>query len=395
MLIQIHILQNYAPSNLNRDDTGSPKDAVFGGVQRGRISSQCLKRSIRYSEAFKLFDAEGLLGKRTKTLPVLLQSIFDDLKVNDETAKAILSRLPAIIRGSTKGDKKNDDAAADDEDENDTAEPTSEVQGKEEEVKQLVFLDVNTELKAFAQKLLDAYKMAGGTPKKWESFKIKDLMKALGESLPRSIDIAMFGRMTTSQAFKNVQASVQVAHALSANALKTEFDYYTAMDDLKPDGVPGADMIGDVEFNSCTYYKYINISWDGLLSNLGGKESIAVARRAVLALLEAAATAHPSGKQNAFGAFSPADFIFIEVSERNLPVSYVNAFIVPVNGNSYQSLLKNSVTALSTYGSRLIKAYNLSAQRAYMSVEDFSFMDLKAQPSLEDLKKWLEAQLPQ
>jgi len=395
MLIQIHILQNYAPSNLNRDDTGSPKDAVFGGVQRGRISSQCLKRSIRYSEAFKVFDAEGLLGKRTKTLPVLLQSIFDELKVNDETAKAILSRLPAIIRGSTKGDKKGDDAAADDEDENDIAEPTSEAQGKEEEVKQLVFLDVNTELRAFAQKFLDAYKTAGGTPKKWESFKIKELMKALGESLPRSIDIAMFGRMTTSQAFKNVQASVQVAHALSANALKTEFDYYTAMDDLKPDGVPGADMIGDVEFNSCTYYKYINVSWKGLLDNLGGKESTAIAKRTVLALLEAAATAHPSGKQNSFGAFSPADFVFVEVSERNLPVSYVNAFVTPVNGNNYQSLLKNSVATFSTYAGRLIKAYSLGAQRAYMSVEDFPFMDLKAQPSLEDLKQWLAAQLPQ
>ena len=44
MLIQIHMLQNYAPSNLNRDDSGSPKSAVFGDQPRGRISSQCLKR---------------------------------------------------------------------------------------------------------------------------------------------------------------------------------------------------------------------------------------------------------------------------------------------------------------------------------------------------------------
>ena len=50
MLIEVHILQNHAPSNLNRDDTGSPKEAVFGGYKRARISSQCLKRSIRRSE---------------------------------------------------------------------------------------------------------------------------------------------------------------------------------------------------------------------------------------------------------------------------------------------------------------------------------------------------------
>lgn len=66
MLIQFHLLQNYAPSNLNRDDTGSPKDAVFGGVARGRISSQCLKRSMRRSPIFEdAFKGEGLLGERT------------------------------------------------------------------------------------------------------------------------------------------------------------------------------------------------------------------------------------------------------------------------------------------------------------------------------------------
>jgi len=46
-IIEIHALQNFAPSNLNRDDTGAPKDAFFGGTRRARVSSQCLKRSIR------------------------------------------------------------------------------------------------------------------------------------------------------------------------------------------------------------------------------------------------------------------------------------------------------------------------------------------------------------
>ena len=46
-LIEIHALQNFAPSNLNRDDTGAPKDALFGGTRRARVSSQCLKRAVR------------------------------------------------------------------------------------------------------------------------------------------------------------------------------------------------------------------------------------------------------------------------------------------------------------------------------------------------------------
>ena len=53
MLVEIHMLQNHAPSNLNRDDTGSPKECTFGGIKRGRISSQCLKRSIRRSPVFR------------------------------------------------------------------------------------------------------------------------------------------------------------------------------------------------------------------------------------------------------------------------------------------------------------------------------------------------------
>jgi CRISPR system Cascade subunit CasC len=385
MLIQFHVLQNYAPSNLNRDDTGSPKDAIFGGVLRGRISSQCLKRSIRYSETFKVFDKKGLLGKRTKTLPSLLRNCLVDKKVDEETINAILSRLPEIVRGSTKVDK-----AENAEDENDTE--IVETQEPGSEIKQLIFLDINTELDTFARKLVDAYINAGGTPKKWQALKKKELMNNLGESLPRSIDIAMFGRMTTSQAFKNVQAAVQVAHALSTNALKTEFDYYTAMDDLKPDSEPGADMIGDIEFNSCTYYKYFNIHWNGLVENLGGDKEIA--RSAVLTFLEAATMAHPTGKQNSFGAFNLPDFVLLEVTERNLPVSYANAFLTPVRGKSDASLLINSIEALDSYVERISKVYNLTPKRAHIAVQENKFQKAAPKPSLDDLKEWLGEQLP-
>lgn len=395
MLIQIHMLQNYAPSNLNRDDTGSPKDAVFGSVPRGRISSQCIKRSIRKSVVFEeAFRSDGLLGERTKTLPVLLRKNLIEQKADEETINAILSRLPEIIRGSTKGEKSEDEVKTEDESESVETEVVPEESTGE--IKQLVFLDVKTELNVFASKLLDAYIATGGSPKKWAALKIKELMKKLGESIPRSVDIAMFGRMTTSPAFKNVQAAVQVAHALSTNALKQDFDYYTAMDDLKPESVPGADMIGDIEFNSCTYYKYLNVHWEELVENLGNDDDAkAIARRAVLALLEAAAVSHPTGKQNSFGAFNPPDFILVEVSERNLPINYANAFLKPVKGYGEQTLLNNSVKQFSEYVGRLSKVYNLNPNRAYLTIQDLAFQDLKAQSSLYDLKSWLDKQISQ
>ena len=63
-LLEIHILQNFAPSNLNRDDTGSPKDCLFGGARRARISSQCLKRAMRtYVRENKLMPDGNLAEK--------------------------------------------------------------------------------------------------------------------------------------------------------------------------------------------------------------------------------------------------------------------------------------------------------------------------------------------
>src|SRR6266508_2221569 len=75
-LIAIHMLQNHAPSNLNRDDNGDPKDALFGGVRRARISSQSLKRSIRWSDTFRSYftDMPALLAERTQLLPALVRA---------------------------------------------------------------------------------------------------------------------------------------------------------------------------------------------------------------------------------------------------------------------------------------------------------------------------------
>ena len=69
MLIEIHMLKNYPPTNLNRDDTGAPKTSVFGGVSRGRISSQCLKRSWRTAPLFQEAVGTENLGVRTRKLP--------------------------------------------------------------------------------------------------------------------------------------------------------------------------------------------------------------------------------------------------------------------------------------------------------------------------------------
>lgn len=389
MLIQMHFLQNYAPSNLNRDQSGSPKDAIFGGHKRGRISSQCLKRSIRLSSVFRdEFSKDGLLGTRTQQLPKLVQEALEQLDATNEEIAAIVARVPEIGRESTKAKKDEGD-----EEEIEAEDTAEEVRAGE--TKQLIFIDIATELPQLAQKLLAECRRHGvkdfGNPKK---VKIADITKALGNTVPRSVDIALFGRMTTSEAFKDIQASSQVAHAISTHKVEQEFDYYTAMDDLKPDGQPGADMIGDIEFNSCTYYRYLNVHWEGLLENLGGQEHADVARRAVTALLHAATVAQPSGKQNSFAAFSLPDLILVEVSETNLPVSYANAFLKPARAWGDKTLMDVSIEQLDEHVGRLTKAYGLEAKRACLIVGGNKFSSAEAKGSLDDLQAWLRDHLP-
>jgi CRISPR system Cascade subunit CasC len=372
MLIQIHMLQNYAPSNLNRDDTGAPKDAVFGGVPRGRISSQCLKRSIRRSQTFATaFQGDDLLASRTKGLPGLIAQELAQMGVPPEDAQAITRRVPEIGRESAKPAGARAD-------------------GDEElETKQLIFVAPN-ELRPLAEALLTQYQAAG---KKWAGLKIDAITTALAPVAPRSVDVAMFGRMTTSAAFEDVQAAVQVAHALSTHALTQEFDYYTAVDDLS--GESGAGMIGDVEYSSCTYYKYINAHWEGLLTNLGGDAEVAC--RAVLALLEASAKAQPTGKQNTFAAQNLPDFVLVEVRDENLPVSYANAFLKPVRPgpNGDPTLMERSILALDDYATRTRARYGLEGdRRTALCVPDVALPHLPLQPSLPTLMGWLARQLP-
>lgn len=379
MLIQIHMLQNYSPSNLNRDDTGSPKDAIFGGKRRGRISSQCLKRSIRRSEVFETaFCSAGLLAVRTKRLPVLIKEELKALGADDQAIAAIVEKVPLIGRESTKKGREDDEAG------DDGVERAAE---SEKETRQLIFIAPN-EVPALAKRLLEIYKENGST--KWKKLKAPEITQQLEASLPKSVDIAMFGRMTTSAAFEDVQAAVQVAHAISTNALTEEFDYYTAVDDLS--GETGAGMIGDVEFNSSTYYKYLNVHWEKLVENLGG--DVDVAGAAVGALLEAAATAHPTGKQNTFAAFNLPDLVLVEVTPRNLPVSYANAFLIPVKETHQSSLMDASIAALDTYIQKVRQTYNLNTDRAYISLTDKGIEGAEYLTSLSELKGWLQQHLP-
>lgn len=400
-LIAIHLLQNHAPSNLNRDDNGDPKDAFFGGVRRARVSSQALKRSMRTNEEFqKSFEDPALLGFRTKLLPEMIR---EELDTHDIGAEAIAAILAHAVRFG-KGDARPTPAASDAADEpiGSNPAPKSKAQkskdakadaadGAEKLVTaQLMFL-TQREITALTTCLVALCSELGiGAFAALETEKDLVNKHLKGKLEQHAVDIGMFGRMTTSSPFKDVDAAVQVAHALSTHKVEQEFDYFTAVDDIS--GETGAGMIGDVAFNSATYYKYINIHWEGLVENLGNQREVAAA--AVEALLRAAMTAIPSGKQNTFAAHNLPDFALIEVLKKNTPVSYSNAFLKPVRPRDDLSLMDASIQAFASYAALLPERFGLPVERAvFYTQTEPQLGDVCA--TIDKLAGWVKTRLPE
>lgn len=393
MLIEFHLIQNHAPSNLNRDDTGSPKEAFFGGHRRARISSQCLKRSIRKSPLFRE-EMGDALAVRTRRLPGEVERFLaGELGCDPELARRIASRAAAIGSAKKKDAAEAEAApaagqgpggpnAADAPPPKAPGKKNAKVTPKAEdqppaETAQLIFMG-RDEIRDVAEALLNLFKEDPSRYPKIPAIELEgrvaehrhEVGKARGGRIG-SIDIALFGRMTTSDAFEDVQASMQVAHALSTHRLDHEFDYYTAVDDLKsPAEDKGAGMIGDVEFNSSCYYKYFALDWTALLGADKLAGDVELGRKTVRALVRAAALTTPTGKQNSFAAHNPPDLVLVECKPRNIPVSYANAFLQPASPRGERDLVDESLRKLFDYITRLDATYNLAPRRHWISTRD-------------------------
>ena len=341
MLIEVHMLKNYAPSNLNRDETGSPKDCIFGGIPRGRISSQCQKRNLRLSSFLQdSIDSEHW-GLRTRKLAELVTEELRKEKVAEEYLPIIKKKLTGF--GNKDGKESKDELTA-----------------------QIMFFSP-ADIKAVTEKILELI-AEKKTLNEFEKIKAKDLQSSLKDAgRPITVDIALFGRMVTSEAFRDVEASMQMAHAISTNRLEREFDYYTAMDDLLQKGEEtGASMIDDVEFNSNCYYHYFNLDVDQLVDNLKGVPDIPdLIRKIIPAMVKAFAFVNPSGKQNSFAAHALPSLICVEVKEKKIPVSYVNAFVSPVQANRNRDLVAASVDRLAQEIDKIDRKFQLDIKNRW------------------------------
>lgn len=362
--IEFHILQNFPPSNLNRDDSGAPKDCDFGGYRRQRISSQCLKRSVRQSDIFQQLMTDRL-GIRTKRAPEQVAQRLVASGYAESQARAAAQEFFDALYGV-----------------NDKGQTNYLLYVGEEELARATTLiqEAGPELGTTAEQLASLRAGTGKLSKKDKEDQQKRLadaakpFAALAEQYKkqypkhvRAVDVALFGRMLADNPTESIDAACQVSHALSVNRLNMEFDYFTAVDDLQPEDNAGAGMIGTVGFASSCFYRFACVNLDLLTTNLGG--DAAAAQEGVMAFAEAFVQARPSGKQNTFAAHSLPAFVLVVVREAGQPVSLVNAFEVPVRPSEQASLTTSAVQALGRHYAQLHVMYGLQGEAAYVTAE--------------------------
>lgn len=317
-LIELHILQSFPVTCLNRDDVGSPKSATFGGVNRARLSSQCLKRATRMT-ARELGEPDTFAGVRSRLLIAPFTEALGTAGLSDGEAA---EKAKVICETFSKIDGK------------DANQVTTAVYLSPGEIRQI------------------AAAVAGGEEPKKAVKKVQRLDAA---------DIALFGRMVANDATLNVEGAAMFSHALSTHKTANEIDFFSSVDDNKREAEDsGAGMIGTLEYSSATYYRYAAVNLDLLAdaAHLGGLDP--EKRKVVLrTFLEATLTAVPGARKNSMNGATLPEVVLGVRKSKGQPLQLVNAFETPVSAKT-GGLLSASEAAMRSHLDRLKKVWGLN-----------------------------------
>jgi CRISPR system Cascade subunit CasC len=374
--LELHIIQSVPVACLNRDDLNSPKTAIFGGVQRSRVSSQSWKRAIR--ETAKEADESRFKGKRSRRMVYELVRRLEEAKIKSDVAVIIAEHVAdivetldskedgagfkkiktlmffsaaeydAIVKAVTKDIQTNARAVKD------AAEAIKELESeskKDENPK----IEKDLENK---QKALTTAKNA--LTKAFNDRAIRDAIKSA--RLKDAADIALFGRMVANDPSLNVEAASMFSHALSTHKADNEVDFFAAIDDLQEKGESGAGMTSTLEFSSATYYRFAALNLDMLadqdhLADMTKEDRQAVVR----AFLEATITAIPKARKNSMNGNTMPAFVLGIVREKGHPVQLINAFEDPVPPRSSQGFTQRSIELLKFEYKKLCDTWGVSA----------------------------------
>jgi CRISPR system Cascade subunit CasC len=327
-LIELHILQSFPVSCLNRDDVGAPKTAVFGGATRARISSQCLKRAIR--QCAKELLPELNRGVRTRYIIPLFEHALASHGVVKEKAQEMAKAVADFFNEVDKKDERR--------------------------VKTAMFL---------SPREIDEMSMELATISEKKEPSAEDIRKACKKaSRMDAADIALFGRMVANDSSVGVEAAAMFNHALSTHHVADDLDFFSAVDESKPADVPaGAAITDTLGFTSATYYRYaaLNLSWLTDSNNFCSLAALSEDQRwaVVETFLRATLLAMPAARRNSMNADNPPAYVLGLYRELGQPVQLVNAFEKPLwSKNGY---LQPSIRAMLMHYHRMKTVFGIVA----------------------------------
>ena len=335
--MELHIIQSVPVACLNRDDLNSPKTAIFGGVQRARVSSQSWKRAIR--EMAKEIAPEQFKGERTR---LMYEPLVEAMKVAGVTESDADEGARKIVDELVKLDAKSKDKV------------------KSTTLYFMSPLEVEALAKAYADK--------------------KDAKKAIkaidAKSLKDAADISIFGRMVAADHSLTVEATSMFSHAISTHKVDNEIDFFSAVDDLQPKEESGAGMTSTLEFNSATYYRFAALNLDMLadaehLGCLDKKERQSIVR----AFVEATIKAIPGARKNTMNGNTLPVHVLGIIRENGHPIQLVNAFEAPVQ--SSKGYVNKSVELLTSEYDKLKETWGIKAvfEKSIPDVKLNTFID--------------------
>jgi CRISPR system Cascade subunit CasC len=307
---------------------GAPKTAIVGGARRARVSSQCWKRQVRLT----MHDEFGIrTGTRTRLLSKLIENACRKEGADETQAKACGDKVEKIFI------KKE------------ASKETSKEKEEEGKSDTLIFL-APSEVKLIAKKFKDLKFDPDKLIKQSDAKKqAKEFAGIIGEQKLKAaedldgLDIALFGRMVAQAAELDVEAAASFSHAISTHKVTNEAEFFTALDDYSDE--KGSAHIGNLEFNSATYYRYISLDLGQLCQTLGGDEFIP---KAIEVFTKALYVALPPARQTTQSAASPWEYakVFVRKGQR-LQVPFETAVRAATVENG--GFLKPSIDWLKKY----------------------------------------------
>ena len=389
-LIELHILQSFPVSCLNRDDVGAPKSATFGGVPRARISSQCMKRAIRQAAAE--FQPKLFAGKRSRLFTEkITELLMQKHKMNEHTASGLaksaahylgkldpkdsakvktlmflspeeFGRLAELLAALSAEDRKLLGDAVDriSPEELEEAEEAEETEVEEEAAKE------ESKKGKGQDKPLTAKQFTKLVSKVLKS----PIRKAFGTGFVKdAADIAIFGRMVASDHSLTLDGAGMFNHPLSTHRAENDIDFFSAVDDLQPEEEAGAGMTGTLEFNSATYYRYaalnLELLWSGDKERPGHLELLSPEERKTVldTFMRAVILAMPGARKNSMNAHTLPGYVLGLVKDKGQPLQLVNAFEKPVVPKSKNDgIMDASIAVLRDHHSQLKQTWGIETR---------------------------------